>query len=543
MTVPADRFDNTYAALPGRFYEKLPPTRVQAPSLVKCNADLAALLGLDINWLQSETGVAMLAGNYVPDGADPLAMAYAGHQFGGWSPQLGDGRAILLGELQGTDGHRYDLQLKGAGRTPYSRGGDGRAWLGPVLREYIVSEAMAALNIPTTRALAAVTTGEQILREGSVPGAVLTRVARSHIRVGTFEFFAARKDEEGLRLLADYVINRFHPHCADASEPYLALLETVTEKQASLVASWQWLGFIHGVMNTDNTNVSGETIDYGPCAFLDNYQAGKTFSSIDSQGRYAYSNQPRAAQWNLAVLAQSLLPLIQGNDESESAAIEKAQAAVDGFPNIYQPEFVSGMRRKLGLADEQEEDLLLGSELLELMESGNADFTLTFHHLYHHALALAQNGHAKAKSSVKTKADSMEKTTEKTQNAWAQLFNQPEAANSWLQSWQARIKSNPAVEPTVESTGADSDSRGNTRHWLEIMRRSNPAIIPRNHNIERVITEAAENEDYSAFEELLSAVSEPFANIQSDTPITSSRQRLMQAPEPHQEVTRTFCGT
>ena len=368
MTVLADRFDNTYAALPPRFYEKLPPTQVQTPALVQLNASVAELLDLDIDWLRSPDGVAMCAGNYVPDGAEPLAMAYSGHQFGGWAPQLGDGRAILLGELQGTDGHRYDLQLKGAGRTPFSRGGDGRAWIGPVMREYIVSEAMATLGIPTTRALAAVTTGEQVLREGFVPGAVLTRIARSHIRVGTFEFFAARQDTEALKQLADYVIQRFYPDCAGQDEPYVSLLQSVLEKQAALVAAWQWVGFIHGVMNTDNMNVSGETIDYGPCAFMDEYQAGKTFSSIDFRGRYAYSNQPRAAQWNLAVLAQCLLPLIQNEDAdasadavAEEAAIEKAQTVIDGFPQIYQAEFVRGMRCKLGIEKEQEDDLLLGS--------------------------------------------------------------------------------------------------------------------------------------------------------------------------------------
>ena len=529
MTVTADRFDNTYAALPSRFYAKLPPTEVQAPSLVKINPDVAGLLNLETSWLQSETGVAMLAGNYVPEGADPLAMAYSGHQFGGWAPQLGDGRAILLGELQGTDGHRYDLQLKGAGRTPFSRGGDGRAWIGPVLREYVVSEAMAALNIPTTRALAAVTTGEQILREGYVPGAVLTRVALSHIRVGTFEFFAARRDQEGLRLLADYVIKRFHPSCIDADEPYVALLKTITQNQAALVAQWQWVGFIHGVMNTDNTNVSGETIDYGPCAFLDNYEAGKTFSSIDRQGRYAYSNQPRAAQWNLAVLAQCLLPLIQGEDKNEEAAIEKAQAVVDDFPAMYQPEFSNGMRRKLGLADAQEDDLLLGSELLELMESGKADFTLTFYHLYRHAAALNASGFSdKATNNVSD-------LVENTRQTWSKLFDQPGAAISWLEGWQSRIQSNP-------QTGIDSnDEKKEEKNWLETMCRSNPALIPRNHHIEQAITEASETENYTAFEELLTAVLDPYESVGAD--IDPVRQRLMLPPQTHEEVTMTFCGT
>ena len=302
-------FDNSYARLPDRFYARLDPTPVRKPRLIRVNEALARDMGLDPDWLSSGEGVEMLAGNRVPDGADPIAMAYAGHQFGTWVPQLGDGRAILLGEVIGRDGVRRDIQLKGAGQTPFSRMGDGRAWLGPVLREYIVSEGMAALGVPTTRALAAVTTGEQVAREQLFPGAVLARVARSHVRVGTFQFFAARKDTEALKVLADYVIGRHYPEAAESGEPYRALLDAVIAVQAKLIAQWQLAGFIHGVMNTDNMSVAGETIDYGPCAFMDAYHPQTVYSSIDHMGRYAYVNQPGIAQWNLAVLAHGLLPL------------------------------------------------------------------------------------------------------------------------------------------------------------------------------------------------------------------------------------------
>ena len=321
-------FDNTYARLPERFYARLAPVPVAQPRLVKLNQALAERLGLDPEALRSPEGLAVLAGNRVPEGAAPLAMAYAGHQFGGFVPQLGDGRAILLGEVLDPAGERFDIQLKGSGRTPFSRGGDGRAWLGPVLREYILSEAMQALGIPTTRSLAAVATGEPVYRETALPGAVLTRVARSHVRIGTFEYFHARRDTEALRHLADYVIARHYPESKESERPYLALLEAVIERQAGLVAQWLDVGFIHGVMNTDNMSITGETIDYGPCAFMDAYHPGRVYSSIDHGGRYAYGNQPRIAQWNLARLAQSLLPLL---DADEGRAVADAQTAIDGF--------------------------------------------------------------------------------------------------------------------------------------------------------------------------------------------------------------------
>ena len=324
-------FDNTYARLPERFYVRLNPTPVAGPRLVRVNRELARMLGLDADALASPEGVEILAGNRVAEGSEPLAQAYAGHQFGHFVPQLGDGRAILLGEVMGRDGVRYDIQLKGSGPTPFSRGGDGRAALGPVLREYIVSEAMAALGVPTTRALAAVTTGEHVLREAPLPGAVLTRVAASHLRVGTFEYFAARRDIEATRMLADFAIARHYPEAADAKQPYRALLDGVIARQAQLIAQWMLLGFIHGVMNTDNTSISGETIDYGPCAFMEAYDPATVFSSIDRHGRYAYGNQPRAALWNLARLAEALLPVLVQEAGSEEAALASAEEALGSF--------------------------------------------------------------------------------------------------------------------------------------------------------------------------------------------------------------------
>ncbi|TMJ72071.1 MAG: YdiU family protein, partial [Alphaproteobacteria bacterium] len=353
MLAPAEAthvfpFDNSYARLPERFFARLPPTPVTAPRLIRLNEKLARQLGLDPLELSSSAGVAMLAGNTVPDLGEPLAMAYAGHQFGHFVPQLGDGRAILLGEVVDRDGVRRDIQLKGSGPTPFSRQGDGRAALGPVLREYIVSEAMAALGIPTTRTLAAVATGETVLRETPLPGAVLTRIASSHIRVGTFQFFAARGDVDGIRDLADYVIARHYPEAAAAPNRYRALLDSVIARQSELVAKWLLVGFIHGVMNTDNMSVAGETIDYGPCAFMDTYDPGTVYSSIDTVGRYAYGNQPRIAKWNLARLAETLLPLLA---EDKDAAVAAAQEAIGAFATLFESAYTAGLRRKIGLVE------------------------------------------------------------------------------------------------------------------------------------------------------------------------------------------------
>ena len=374
-------FENTYAQLPERFYARVNPTPVAAPRLIKVNVELARSLGLDPDALASAEGVEILAGNRVAEGSDPLAEAYAGDQFGHFVSQLGDGRANLLGEVVGRDGARYDIQLKGSGPTPFSRRGDGRAALGPVLREYIVSEAMAALGVPTTRALAAVTTGERVFREEALPGAVLTRVAASHLRVGTFQYFAARDDNEATRTLADYAIARHYPDLAHAQRPYRALLDGVIARHARLVAQWMHLGFIHGVMNTDNTSISGETLDYGPCAFMEAYHPARVFSSIDQQGRYAYANQSYAANWNLMRLAQAFLPLLQHEEGTEEAALASANEALAAFRPQFEAAHSAGLRRKIGLLTEQEGDTALAQALLDCMAANRADFTLTFRRL------------------------------------------------------------------------------------------------------------------------------------------------------------------
>ena len=360
-------FDNSYSRLPERFYSRVRPKPVKAPQLIALNDDLAKSLGLDADDLRSTEGISALAGNGQFEGSDPIAMAYAGQQFGNWVPQLGDGRAVLLGEVVNPSGERFDIQLKGSGPTPYSRMGDGRAWLGPVLREYIVSEAMACLGVPTTRALAAVSTGDPVIREEILPGAILTRVARSHLRVGTFQYFAARRDDEGLERLADYAIDRLYPQHKDEALPYIGLLNSVIEAQARLVARWMNMGFIHGVMNTDNVSIAGETIDYGPCAFMDDFHPDRVFSSIDQTGRYAYSNQPRVAHWNLVQFAQSLLPLLSERIGDEKEAVEQAQLAINAYPLHYEKAYQTGFNAKLGLGEPQEGDAELGNALLSLM--------------------------------------------------------------------------------------------------------------------------------------------------------------------------------
>lgn len=468
-------FDNTYARLPDRFYTRLDPTPVPSPELVALNRPLAARLGLDADLLASEEGVAMLAGNAVPGGSEPVAQVYAGHQFGGWVPQLGDGRAILLGEVVAPDGARFDIQLKGAGRTPYSRMGDGRAWLGPVLREYVVSEAMAALGVPTTRALAATTTGERVIRERPLPGAVLTRVAASHIRVGTFQFFAARRDTEALEALCRYAIERHDPAAGDA----LGLLDGTVARQARLVARWMGLGFIHGVMNTDNMAISGETIDYGPCAFIDAYHPLRVFSSIDAHGRYAYARQPEIAMWNLAQFASALLPLI--------GDVEAAQASVDRFADLFQAEWLAVFRAKIGLRTERDGDADLIHDLLRRMTGGQADFTNTFRAL----------GTSVARDE----------------------FLDPTLYHDWEKNWVRRLS----------EEGATPDTR------LPAMRRVNPALIPRNHRIEQAIAASLEG-DFAPFERLQAALANPY-----DDP--GPFGDLARAPGPDEIVAQTFCGT
>jgi serine/tyrosine/threonine adenylyltransferase len=405
-------FDNSYARLPDRFFARHRPTPVAAPRLVRLNDKLAWRLGLDPAKLATLEGVSFLAGNDVPEGGEPIAMAYAGHQFGTFVPQLGDGRAILLGEVIDRDGVRRDIQLKGAGRTPFSRQGDGRAALGPVLREYIVSEAMAQLGIPTTRALAAVTTGETVWREQPLPGAVLTRVAASHIRVGTFQFFAARGDLDAIRHLAEHVIARHFPEADGAVNRYHTLLDLVISRQAELIAKWMLVGFIHGVMNTDNMSIAGETIDYGPCAFMDIYDPATVYSSIDAGGRYRYGNQPRIAQWNLARLAETMLPLIA---ENEATAVKVAQEAIGTFTARFESAYAAGLNRKLGLFRSQPGDLSLAQDLLERMARNGADFTLTFRRLCD--AAASPDGDAAVRS----------------------LFGTPSDFDEWAVSWRQRL--------------------------------------------------------------------------------------------------------
>ncbi|MEM9475633.1 MAG: YdiU family protein [Pseudomonadota bacterium] len=470
-------FDNSYASLPAQFYTKMRPEPVAQPGLIRVNDGLARELGIDPDALITQDGLAMLAGNAIPDGADPLAQVYAGHQFGGWSPQLGDGRAILLGEVIDRNGQRRDIQLMGSGRTPYSRMGDGRAWLGPVMREYIVSEAKYALGIPTTRALAAVTTGERVLRERPFPGAVLTRVAASHIRVGTFQYFAARQDIAGLQALADHARARHYPQ----AETALDLLNAVIAAQANLVAQWMSVGFIHGVMNTDNTTISGETIDYGPCAFMDSYHPEQVYSSIDQFGRYAYNRQPDILIWNLAQLATALLPLI---DADRNAAIETATAAVHRFPELFQDAWLTLFRKKLGLADVEADDATLIQDLMERMAKGEADFTNTFRAL----------GTPQARDQ----------------------FLDPGAFDAWEAVWTAR---------------RDRDS-GDA---AALMATANPALIPRNHRVEEAI-EAGLAGDLAPFHRLIDVLAHPF-----DDP--GDNADLARPPSDAEVVHQTFCGT
>ena len=485
-------FQNTYSALPASFFARVAPTPVAAPRLIKLNRALAVHLGLDPDVLDSPEGAEILAGKRLPDGADPIAMAYAGHQFGHFVPQLGDGRAILLGEVIDKDGVRRDIQLKGSGPTPFSRRGDGRAALGPVLREYIVSEAMFALGIPTTRSLAAVTSGERVQRETMLPGAVLTRVASSHIRVGTFQFFAARGDTDGVRALADHVIARHYPDIGIAERPYHALLERVVARQADLVARWLLVGFIHGVMNTDNCSISGETIDYGPCAFMDEYNPAQVFSSIDEMGRYAYANQPQIALWNLTRLAECLLPLFS---DDQDKAIEQAQFILGDFAEKFTAAYQAGLRKKIGLFTARDGDEALVQDLLDAMAKNQADFTLTFRRLSDAA------GDADNSDSVRAQ------------------FTDPTAFDEWAVRWRQRLTQEP--QSAAERQAA--------------MRAVNPAFIPRNHRVEAVIA-AAVNNDYAPFEELLTVLSKPY----EDQPEFAA---YTEPPLPEQRVLQTFCGT
>jgi serine/tyrosine/threonine adenylyltransferase len=482
----------SYASLPERFFARVAPTPVAQPRLVKFNHALAADLDPTLNDLDDAALRDMFSGNALPPGATPIAMAYAGHQFGHFVPRLGDGRAIMLGEARDHAGVRRDIQLKGCGRTPYSRDGDGRAALGPVLREYLVSEAMHALGIPATRSLAAVTTGETVHREALLPGAILTRVASSHVRVGTFEYFAARGDVEALRILADYVIARHYPETAQSAAPYLALLAEVTARQATLVASWMHVGFIHGVMNTDNMAVSGETIDFGPCAFMDAFDPAAVFSSIDGQGRYAYGNQPHAAAWNIARFAETLLPLVDANLERAAGL---ASEVIATFGASFTAHWQAGLRRKLGLSMHRDEDQALAEDLLNAMHRHGIDFTLTFRGL-------------------------CEAAADPQAQQVRELFGNAGDYVEWERRWRARL----ALEPQPPAVLA------------EAMRLLNPAYIPRNHRIEQVIVAAVEREDFGPFEELARVLSQPYQSRGADDDYAIP-------PQPGERVLQTFCGT
>lgn len=466
-------FDNSFARLPGTFYSAQAPSPVKAPRMVAFNDDLAQILGITPGDAREMADV--FAGNVVPDGASPLAQLYSGHQFGHYNPQLGDGRAVLLGETIGRDGIRRDIQLKGAGRTPYSRGGDGRAWLGPVLREYVVSEAMHALGVPTTRALAVVESGETVIRETLLPGAVLTRVATSHLRVGTFQIYAARGDGRSVTQLTEYALERHYP---DAKGP-MGLLRGVRDAQARLIAHWMAVGFVHGVMNTDNSSIAGETIDYGPCAFLDVYHPETVFSSIDQMGRYAYANQPDIAVWNLAQLATALIQQMPDRD----AAVEEATEIVHAMPALIETEWMTRFRAKIGLSTELDGDDALIKDLLVRMADVQADFTNTFRAL----------GSDSARDQ----------------------FTDPAAYDSWAVQWGARLTTEPQAMATMQA--------------------ANPAFIPRNHRIEQMIS-AAVSGDYAPFDRLMAVLSRPY----DDQP---DHAEMSRAPTPAEVVPATFCGT
>jgi serine/tyrosine/threonine adenylyltransferase len=478
-------FDNSYSGLPELFYTRLNPTPVESPKLAVLNKGLAAMLGLNAGELEGPEGIGILAGNRIPSGAAPLAQAYAGHQFGHFT-MLGDGRAVLLGEQITPAGERFDIQWKGSGPTPYSRRGDGRAALGPMLREYIISEAMHALGIPTTRSLAVVTTGEPVIRETVLPGAVLIRVAASHLRVGTFQYAAQWGTVDDVRALTEYTLSRHYPNASEEGSRGLVLLREVCARQAALIAKWQLTGFIHGVMNTDNMALSGETIDYGPCAFMDAYDPATVFSSIDSKGRYAYGNQPGIAVWNLTRFAEALLPLIH---DIEDEAVRLAEETLMGFQKLYLKSWLAGMRGKLGIFGEEQEDEALLQDLLRMMLSHHADYTNTFR-----ALTLGR-----------PEATAMFGAGDYTR---------------WLELWEARL-------------GRQKETREESQ---QLMRRNNPAVIPRNHRVEEALEAAVSREDYSVMERLLETLSDPYA-------YTSEQEEYTRLPEPASCPYQTFCGT
>jgi uncharacterized protein YdiU (UPF0061 family) len=495
-TIP---FDNSYARDLQGFYRPCHPETVRAPELLFFNRGLAEELRLGLDGQDSNALAAMFSGNALPEGAEPIAQAYAGHQFGYFSPQLGDGRALLIGEVIDRDGQRRDIALKGSGRTPFSRSGDGKAAVGPMLREVLVGEAMHALGIPTTRALAVVSTGEPVYRESTLPGAVLTRIASSHLRVGTFQFFAAHATVEQVRQLADYAIARHFPELADAEDRYLVFVRAVAERQASLVERWMHVGFIHGVMNTDNMGIPGETIDYGPCAFMESYDPGAVFSSIDHGGRYAYREQPRIAQWNLARLAETLLPLMDG---SEDEVVARATEAINIFPERYQHYWLVGLRAKLGLHGQVDHgdsnDTALGENWLDLLHAQQVDFTLAWRRL----ADAAEGNEAPLRA----------------------LFPGQPGLDRWLQRWHERCTAEDAT-PNAVTVRA------------EAMRQVNPWLIPRNHLVEEALSAATDEGDLAPFEQLLNALQKPFVE---DPALARYAEP---APGEFMSEFRTFCGT
>jgi serine/tyrosine/threonine adenylyltransferase len=489
-------FDNTYASQLEGLYVPWKAAEAPGPKLIKLNQALAEEIGLDAKALDSPEGALIFSGNKIPEGTATIAQAYAGHQFGGFSPQLGDGRALLLGEVIDKHGKRRDIAFKGSGRTPFSRGGDGKAALGPVLREYLIGEAMHALGIPTTRALAAVTTGEFVRRESNLPGAVLTRVASSHIRVGTFQFVTVRGDMALLKKLADYTIKRHYPELKGQPDPYLGLLKAVCERQAALIARWMNVGFIHGVMNTDNMTLSGETIDYGPCAFMDRYNPATVFSSIDEQGRYAYANQPPIANWNLSRLAEALLPLF-GEDHDQ--AVAQLMPVLEAFQSRYQFYWLQGMRQKLGLTQEQGDDFSLATDFLKTMEGQGVDFTQAFRRL----------------------SDTAEAADASREGLLRNLYVNDAALDAWLPRWRTRIN--------AESVAPAQRARA--------MRAVNPLYIPRNHKVEDALDAAVALGNYAPFEQLLTVLQQPFVERPGLTIYAEP------APASASAGYQTFCGT
>ena len=496
------QFDNSYARLPKYFHRRTLPTPVKQAELIIFNDKLAEQLGISKKQSDNNKIAQIFSGNTIPTGSEPIAMVYAGHQFGGFSPQLGDGRAILLGEVLSSEGERYDLQLKGSGPTPYSRSGDGRSALGPVLREYLLSEAMAKLGVPTTRALCAVTTGEQVARNTLVAGGIITRIAKGFVRVGTFEYFSAQGNQEAIKQLADYEIARHFSEIKNTEtkltgNPYQDFLAHVIDKQAQLIASWMNLGFIHGVMNTDNMAISGETIDYGPCAFMDEFSHNRVYSSIDRNGRYAYANQPQIGQWNLIRLAETLLPLLKEEEQENSMAVDIAQELLKTYEVKYNEYWIAGMRKKLGLTTVADNDTALAKELLDCMESSQADFTLTFYYL-----------------------SQLSNTPSKADNKLQQLFSASKSLNTWLEKWRNRL---------------DQES-SNDHERQAIMQAVNPVYIPRNHQVERAIRAAEDNNDFSVFHALHEVLQKPFEYQQGN-------DSYMLSPQADEVVHQTFCGT